>query len=817
MSDKSKNKKQQTVITNTMRSQFKKGSLCQAKDYADTWYKSRVLDFDEEKCRVHIHFLGWNSRYDQWFDINSNDIKTLNENPKKKPKTNPRKKTITESAEKTKNVDNTNADGKSKTFEIGDILLARWKLDDLFYTAHVLRQVMKGSILYYDVKFGDGLKKLVRSSNVRELTKEDQTILENNELAEEKEQTVEKNTERIDENKGDAEARRAEAELLLAIQNPHIKEEIKTSIDSQSEKIDGKITKNETEINARNELSNQRKSSRVKKLKTFKDEIVYYPPSSSKTYNIQIEEQKPVPTPDKTKIKRKMSASSAQNMNVEEEAAVPIKKTKNRLESVKTETKLTARRKKMDEAKKVKMQNYLKSLKLAKSKKSLKKVVTKKVVELKNTLNESQIKNNRKKKRDIIKKLIESSQLQLRKQHELIETQLKQHRHEKTKRKMLKLLKKQRLVDEQRHRVMENLNTIENRPEQQNAQNTNTNTTIQSKTKIEDPDVSFYHSNEPIRCNFSNCDKTFRKQSLLEYHLKYHHYVDMKTFNNFDFEQIILSTPSIQLETLNAKRPTTTAKQKVTTLVNEQENVKIKENKCGDVLDPIICQKIEQDPDWKDIYSNDKNEDPYDVVHCACGNHSSFGFMIQCEICLCWQHGHCLRVMRNDQVPDQHICWICTEPDNRLKQLKYKSWMQVKSEKKSREILDNNTDITVAAKLSQADKDKLNLLNLCSKKYFNLNLLMHTIEYQHALMNRMCEKKNKQDTPNTNKSSLNDQIEKLVMNISHLQDCATTKFEEFNKRLDEFEAKYQQNNKNALPRFFNLQELYKQLQSFVYT
>jgi len=33
----------------------------------------------------------------------------------------------------------------------------------------------------------------------------------------------------------------------------------------------------------------------------------------------------------------------------------------------------------------------------------------------------------------------------------------------------------------------------------------------------------------------------------------------------------------------------------------------------------------------------------------------------------------------------------------------------------------------------------------------------------------------------------------------------------------EFENKYQSVNKNALPRFFNLQELYRQLQSFVYT
>lgn len=157
--------------------------------------------------------------------------------------------------------------------------------------------------------------------------------------------------------------------------------------------------------------------------------------------------------------------------------------------------------------------------------------------------------------------------------------------------------------------------------------------------------------------------------------------------------------------------------------------------------------------------------------------------------------------------------------------------MQIKNEKKSREILDSNSNVV---RLDDSDNAKLRLLNLCSKKYFNLNLLMHTIEYQYSLMNKVIAQNN--DTDSKSKAHVDSHVEKILMNISHLQDCATTKFEEFNKRLDgmflllvvtkveklnhfsikEFEAKYQQNNKNALPRFFNLQELYKQLQSFVY-
>ena len=115
----------------------------------------------------------------------------------------------------------------------------------------------------------------------------------------------------------------------------------------------------------------------------------------------------------------------------------------------------------------------------------------------------------------------------------------------------------------------------------------------------------------------------------MEYHLKYHHYVDMKTFNNFDFEQIILSTPSIQYETSLSKKPVNKNAKKAIKLSVDKETVKSIEENMNLLNDTEILRQIEEDSDWKDIYSNDKNEDPYDVVHCACGNHSSLGFMIQ--------------------------------------------------------------------------------------------------------------------------------------------------------------------------------------------
>ena len=51
-----------------------------------------------------------------------------------------------------------------------------------------------------------------------------------------------------------------------------------------------------------------------------------------------------------------------------------------------------------------------------------------------------------------------------------------------------------------------------------------------------------------------------------------------------------------------------------------------------------------------------------EVVNCTCKRTEEDGLMIQCDICLCWQHGNCLGIDEEDQVPDKHVCSICKEP-----------------------------------------------------------------------------------------------------------------------------------------------------------
>ena len=60
-----------------------------------------------------------------------------------------------------------------------------------------------------------------------------------------------------------------------------------------------------------------------------------------------------------------------------------------------------------------------------------------------------------------------------------------------------------------------------------------------------------------------------------------------------------------------------------------------------------------------------------EVVNCDCRRKEEDGLMIQCDICLCWQHGLCLGIDDEDQVPDKHVCEFCKNPKAARSSAKY--------------------------------------------------------------------------------------------------------------------------------------------------
>lgn len=51
-----------------------------------------------------------------------------------------------------------------------------------------------------------------------------------------------------------------------------------------------------------------------------------------------------------------------------------------------------------------------------------------------------------------------------------------------------------------------------------------------------------------------------------------------------------------------------------------------------------------------------------EIINCTCGFTEEDGLMIQCELCLCWQHAYCNNIQKESEVPDKYVCYICQHP-----------------------------------------------------------------------------------------------------------------------------------------------------------
>uniref|UniRef100_A0A0C9QXJ9 Phf20l1 protein n=1 Tax=Fopius arisanus TaxID=64838 RepID=A0A0C9QXJ9_9HYME len=79
-----------------------------------------------------------------------------------------------------------------------------------------------------------------------------------------------------------------------------------------------------------------------------------------------------------------------------------------------------------------------------------------------------------------------------------------------------------------------------------------------------------------------------------------------------------------------------------------------------------------------------------EIINCTCGITEEDGLMVQCELCLCWQHGHCSAIERERDVPDKYVCYICRNPHRGRSSMKYSHDQDWIKEGKL-EILENRT------------------------------------------------------------------------------------------------------------------------------
>ncbi|KAL4629872.1 PHD finger protein 20-like protein 1 isoform X6 [Arapaima gigas] len=82
-----------------------------------------------------------------------------------------------------------------------------------------------------------------------------------------------------------------------------------------------------------------------------------------------------------------------------------------------------------------------------------------------------------------------------------------------------------------------------------------------------------------------------------------------------------------------------------------------------------------------DFQEDDKDDEEKgisgEVVRCICEMDDESGFMIQCEVCMCWQHSVCMGLLE-DCIPDLYVCYVCRDPQGQRWSAKYqhdKEWL----------------------------------------------------------------------------------------------------------------------------------------------
>ncbi|XP_039492234.1 uncharacterized protein LOC120452189 [Drosophila santomea] len=61
-----------------------------------------------------------------------------------------------------------------------------------------------------------------------------------------------------------------------------------------------------------------------------------------------------------------------------------------------------------------------------------------------------------------------------------------------------------------------------------------------------------------------------------------------------------------------------------------------------------------------------------EIINCICEYGEEDGLMIQCELCLCWQHGACNGIVKESDVPDKYVCYICRNPQRGRDSMRFK-------------------------------------------------------------------------------------------------------------------------------------------------
>lgn len=138
---------------------WKKGERLEAQDFSNTWYPSKIVEISEEEKAVLIHFEGWNQRYDEWFHMVSDRLRPTTRHSERKDKGIYKRRRV----------------NPHPIYRPGDEVLARWK-DCKKYPAKISRLIEEST---YEVVFYDGVTHLIQAMNIQPMPEEMKAVAKN--------------------------------------------------------------------------------------------------------------------------------------------------------------------------------------------------------------------------------------------------------------------------------------------------------------------------------------------------------------------------------------------------------------------------------------------------------------------------------------------------------------------------------------------------------------------------------------------------------------------------------------------------------------
>ncbi|XP_043383317.1 PHD finger protein 20 isoform X5 [Chelonia mydas] len=641
---------------------FEVGAQLEARDRLKNWYPAHIEEIDYEEGKVLIHFKRWNHRYDEWFCWDSPYLRPLE-------KIQLRKEGLHEE------------DGCGG-FRINDQVLACWS-DCRFYPAKVTSVNKDGT---YTVKFYDGVVQTVKNIHVKAFSK-DQNIVGNarpKERGNEIPSSPEKREKFKEQRKATENAKKDKDEKVLKTEKRSKQPDKEGKIIVISEK--GKVSEKNIPKNGKEDKENISEHDMEYSVDTqierkSENDNVKSPPENLK--ETKRKRGRPPITPPTEQSSQTLQPITLElrRRKIPKGGEVPSKRTR-------VEKNLSQEKLKNSPGINERDQIRRRSSRLSSS--GSPEIINTDIV----TTTFAEIGPSK----DPVSSPKEPEDLQLEIPVESDQNSCEQAHQSSGDVSQTTLLDVNSSLKEEKVDDRElSFTSTETQEPSVTVTKTfkRTDDFIASKAATIDQDHKF-------RCKLLDCSKSFRKAKLLHYHMKYFHGVEKAPEPQQSPVQRNIQTRGF-LASEKAKRSLNRRRTTSGSLsVNDKE--KNKEKKSKDAVrskSKKKKKKFKSEEDtlsesstdsllWSDddcsqdidVTTNpdeefDEEDSDFGIVRCICEVEEENDFMIQCEECLCWQHGVCMGLLE-DNVPEKYTCYICQDPPGQRSSLKYwyeKEWL----------------------------------------------------------------------------------------------------------------------------------------------